>query len=443
MRRFRVQITTRVLLLAAIVALAAYFFSSGSVFVAAAVSGLALFQLIGLIRYCERTTRDVAAFLEAVRYDDFQQRFTIGRLGGDFETLGNELNRVMNAFRDARAEKEESLRYLQTVVQHVGTGLLAIRHDGTIELANTSAKRLLAVPRLKHMADLRNANNELCAAVETLAPGERTLIRIPLGGDFQHLSLHATEFRLKGNHYRLIALQNIQSELEEQEARAWQELTRVLTHEIMNSITPISSLASTAREILTEIPTRDGEEESLGDVRSAVQTIERRSQGLLNFVQAYRTLMRVPRPVFQEIGAAALFADLEELLGPDLMARGVKLTCTVEPADLVVIADPGQVEQALINLIRNGADAAAGRSDAHIRVHAFQDASGHVVIEVQDNGPGIVPEALDQIFIPFFTTKKEGSGIGLSLTRQIMRQHRGTVRVTSPPGEPTIFSLRF
>jgi signal transduction histidine kinase len=225
---------------------------------------------------------------------------------------------------------------------------------------------------------------------------------------------------------------------------AWQNLIRVLTHEIMNSVTPIASLASTVNDLLVA-PKSGGEvtADAVGDMRGAVQTIQKRSEGLLHFVDAYRSLTRIPRPNFKIFRITELFNGVEQLLRASFKEKTVTLNIKVEPESLELTADPEMVEQVLINLLLNAIQSLDGKPDAKIELNSRLDERGRVVIQVTDNGPGIIPEVLEKIFIPFFTTKPEGSGIGLSLSRQIMRLHRGTITARSEPNAATVFTLRF
>jgi two-component system nitrogen regulation sensor histidine kinase NtrY len=240
-------------------------------------------------------------------------------------------------------------------------------------------------------------------------------------------------------------VQNIQGELEEKELEAWQNLIRVLTHEIMNSITPISSLASTAYDLMGSQRTGGGasSDEAAGDIRGALETIHKRSQGLLHFVETYRTLTRIPKPRFQVVRVSDLFGRLRNLMTPQVSAKSLRLETGIDPGDLELNADPGLLEEVLINLVTNAVQALAGVPGGAIRVRAFLDGRGKVVVDVTDNGPGITAEQLEKIFVPFYTTKPSGSGIGLSLCRGIMRMHRGTILARSTPGVETVFTLKF
>jgi signal transduction histidine kinase len=245
--------------------------------------------------------------------------------------------------------------------------------------------------------------------------------------------------------YKLVSLQNIQVELEEKESEAWQSLTRVLTHEIMNSLTPIASLAATASAMLQD--SRSGAQgpgpEWSQDVADAVQTINRRSQGLMRFVQTYRSIALIPKPRFEVFPVAPLFQRVQKLMQEKLAAQRIAFTAGVEPGSLELTADPDLVEQVLINLLLNAMEALGGCREPSIALFSWMNERGRVIIQVEDNGPGIPPEVKDSVFIPFFSTKKEGSGIGLSFARQVMRLHRGLITVRSQPGAGAVFTLRF
>ena len=447
MKHFRVQCTLRVLLLAATMLLTVYVFLSTDAFAAGVVlSGIVILQIRGLILYVDKTNRDLARFLRSIRYSDFSQTFTAEGRASSYSELSAAFREVMGKFRAARAETEEHYRYLHTVMQHIGVGLISFKMDGSVGLINNAAKRLLRVHTLKNIHTLSDLSPEFVETLLRMRSGDKSLVKVVEDDELLQLSLSATEFKMRGDLYKLVSLQNIQSELEEKEIEAWQKLTRVLTHEIMNSITPISSLASTVNELLVEYDdpvNGSSREETIGDVRDAVRTIEKRSNSLLHFVAAYRSLTRIPQPDFQIVAVSELFDNVTSLLQTEIEKRGLTFGCDVDPASLTVTADPELIERVLINLVKNGMEAAAAEGDGRVQMRGSLDGRGRTLIQVVDNGAGIVPEAIDKIFIPFFTTKKEGSGIGLSLSREIMRQHGGTIGVHSKPGERTVFTLRF
>jgi signal transduction histidine kinase len=351
-------------------------------------------------------------------------------------------------FQKARTEKEEHFQYLQTVVQHIGVGLLAFTADGEVALINTAAKRLLSIGHLINIKSLEQVSPSLVHTLFAMKSGNKVLVKIEIHKEPLQLVVSATELKLRGQTHTLVSLQNIQSELDEKEVEAWQQLIRVLTHEIMNSITPISSLASTVNEMLKSLPEHEHHQDALSsdvirDVQGAIQTIEKRSQRLLQFVDAYRLLARIPPPQFQIVSTKDLFAQVEQLMQQRLAESGIVLTTRIEPESLELTADPGLIEQVLINLLLNAADALQNVPQPVISLSAFIGERGRVTLEVTDNGPGIPKEVQEKIFVPFFTTKPNGSGIGLSLSRQIMRLHGGIILVNSKPENQTTLALRF
>jgi nitrogen fixation/metabolism regulation signal transduction histidine kinase len=447
-KRFRVVVLARVFLLSGTLYL--FFFlilKSGTTYFATVfIIGLViLYQIYALIFYVEKTNRDLNRFLMTIRHEDFSQTFLGGGLGSSFDELKAAFNEVIQKFHRARAEKEEHFRYLQTVVQHVGIGLIAFQPDGRVELINNAAKRLLKIPRLRNIGELESFSKPLVQKLLDLKSGQKALVKVDVQNELLQIAINATEFRLRDQNFTLVSLQNIQSELEEKELEAWQNLIRVLTHEIMNSVTPIASLASTINDLLNSNGQKTSaalNNETRSDVNGALRTIQKRSEGLLHFVDAYRNLTRLPVPNFQIFSVQELFKRVYHLMQVDL-AQTIRFDYSVIPESLELTADSELVEQILINILKNAIHAVTERENPRIDLTSKIDDRGRVIIQVTDNGPGIPKDMLDKIFIPFFTTKENGSGIGLSLSRQIMRLHRGTITVRSQPNEQTVFTLRF
>ncbi len=446
-KHFRLQIIFRIILLFGSVFLFSYLaIKAGPPATTFIVVVFILYQMIALIRYVEKTNQYLTRFLEAVRYSDFSQSFNLKGMGNSFDELSKAFSEVIDDFRKTRAEKEENYRYLQTVVQHVGIGLIAFRLDGTVEFFNTAAKKQLRINQLHNIKKLESRSDSLVKALEKLKSGQKTLVQVRDGDELLQLAIHAREFKLQYRTIKLVSIQNIQSELEEKEFEAWQKLIRVLTHEIMNSITPISSLAATMNDLLKDCTVDDPYQinrNTVSDVQEAAQTIQRRSEGLLHFVEAYRRLTRLPTPKFQFFPIKKMFREIEQLMAGQLKDNNIQFSTQIFPENLELTADLELVEQVILNLLKNALQALQGQANAIIGMDAHLDERGRVMIQVIDNGPGIIDEVKEKIFIPFFTTKKEGSGIGLSLSRQIMRLHSGAISVHSEPKRRTVFTLRF
>jgi two-component system nitrogen regulation sensor histidine kinase NtrY len=447
MKRFYINCIIRVLLLSGTICLLAYLVFKTAFIAAAIFTGLlAVYQVVALIRYVSKTNRDLTRFLQSIKYSDFSQSFTNNLKGSGLEELHAAFTEVIKEFQRAKLEKEEHLRFLQTIVDHVGIGLIAFDPAGEVELLNNATKKLLKIARLGNVRDLETVSPVLVQKLLELSPGSKDLVKLQQEDDLLQLSIYATGFVLHQQQLMLVAMQNIQNELEEEEMKSWQNLIRVLTHEIMNSITPIASLASTAHGLLKderecEVP--ETMNETITDVRHAVNTIEKRSKGLLTFIENYRKLTRIPKPDFKIVPVKGLFERVEHLMKDQLDRNSINFKMHIDPETLAITADQALIEQVLINIFRNSLEAINGISNPRIELTAATDGLGNPVIKVLDNGKGIADEVAEKIFIPFFTTKQQGSGIGLSLSRQIMRQHKGTLSVSSTPGVETVFSLRF
>ena len=411
-------------------------------FMVLVITGLLIYDLV---LYVERTNRRLSNIFEAIKYSDFTRSFSMRQMGNSFDSLDKALNEVMMSFHKAREEREEALRYLETIVQHVGTGLMVFDQSGDIETMNTAAKRLLNVLTIRHIHELKPLSESLVETLEMAHTGQNHLIKINTAGEDKTIALSVTEFRKKESLYKVVSLKNIQSELQSKEFEAWQNITKVMTHEIVNSITPIASLSGTINQMIAQEIDQDGKlsEDTLKDVHEAMTIIERRSEGLKHFVDAYRRFGSLPKPQFKLISVKELIDRSVSLYKVESAEHGVALKASVEPQNLQFNADPELLELVLINIIKNAIQASENRPNALVEVKGSMDNQGHIVIEISDNGKGIIPEAIDKVFIPFFTTKQGGTGIGLSLSKQIIHLHQGTLRVESLPEVRTTFILRF
>ncbi len=403
-------------------------------------------QAWSLVRYVETSTRQVDQMLGCIESDDLTLR-PAGLPGGPaFVRLQCRIDRVLNSFRELRLSREEHLQSLLAVVRHIGIGVISFHEDGAVELINPAANTLLGIPVLRNIDDLAGVHQKLHSRLRELTPGQRDLVIVTVDGEQRQLALFASELRQHRKHLNLITIQNIGPELNERENEAWQDLIRVLTHEIRNSLTPISSLAASVEQHFagdTDDPPAALTPGRRKKIREALRVIQRRSQGLLQFVDTYRDLAHLPRPELQLCRVQEQFDELERLVTPQIADQAVTLRTSVTPESMRITADPRMIGQVLLNLTLNAIDATAERDDAEVLLAAVIDRQGRRLIRISDNGHGIAAESLEKVFIPFYSTKRTGTGIGLSLSRQIMRRHGGDITVVSEPGAGATFTLRF
>jgi nitrogen fixation/metabolism regulation signal transduction histidine kinase len=446
---WRSPVVPRVAILAAsIFGFGFFLFDQQRYLLALIMLGVCLFQIKQLIDLIDNSNQNMASFLDSIKFDDLSASFKTESKDPGIQRLHKEMNEAITKLRSARQEKDSDYLFYKNIVMHVGIGLIIFKEEtGRIEIFNSAARRLLKINRAETVQDLKEVSETLVNVFVRLRTGGRELIQLKLGEDIIQLSVYAIELTLRGENLKLISLQNIQSELEEKEMEAWQNLVRVLTHEIMNSVTPISSLAATIDDEL-KIHLRDEidkplEKEQLEDIHLSLQTISKRSEGLIHFVKEFRSLTHIPKPRPESIKVCTLFEEIAMLHKKEMAKKNIKLEISIEPEDLTLMADKIMTDQVLINLVKNAIQAFDEQENKSIILKGFYNDKMRPVISVRDNGTGIEPEALEKIFIPFFTTKKTGSGIGLSLSRQFMRQHQGTLTVKTTVGKGTEFFMRF
>ncbi len=447
-KNFRLNVVGRIVLIMISVAVLLYFLNMQEfVITSVIVSLLIVLQIGGLVSYVERTNRKLTVFLDAIRHSDFSSSFSDQGLGKSFDELNKSFNEVIREFQKTRASKEEHYNYLQTVVQHISIAILVFTKDGSVNMLNNAFKRMLRVSNLRYIHDLDKIDTNLSEVLQNIKAGDSELVRVFIDNELMQISVRATEFRMQNEDFVMVSLQNIHTELEAKEMDSWQKLIRVLTHEIMNSITPIVSLSSTVKTLLIDEENlklrQDIDPDDIDSAQSALNTIERRSRGLLNFVEVYRNLTRIPKPSFRHFEIGELFENIRLLLEPKVEEQTIQCNYRVVPPGLKLTADPDLIEQVLINLVINSIHAVRDVENPRIDIVATAENMNHINIAVSDNGYGIKPDNLEQIFVPFFTSKKEGSGIGLSLAREIMRLHKGNITVKSKPRVETRFTLHF
>ena len=446
---FRLNIAARAVLLFGLIALAVWSATHTAWQVTPIASGLiAVVLLFELVRYVESVNREFAEFLSFVAHDDFATSPPLARKGGVFRELESAYRLLSGKFRSLNLQRAANHQYLEALVEHVSVALICLDAKGEVTLMNREAKELFKTPHLASLKAFNRIDPQLPAAIAELADGSRELMSVKIADEALQLALFATEFELLGERYKLISFQNIRDELEQREIDYSQKLIKVLTHEIMNSVTPIISLTKLIRDRLVDEKTGElmmqnlsGEEQQ--DLARGLASIQSRGSGLLRFVQAYSVLTNLPRPSVSEVDVAALLDRVHALMAPTLADERVVLQVQVAGANLAVRADPQQIEQVLINLLKNAAEALAGRADGRVILRGTRDDHGKVLIQVIDNGPGIETTHLDDIFLPFFTTKRSGSGVGLSVSRQIMALNKGVLTVKTAPGGCSEFTLKF
>jgi two-component system, NtrC family, nitrogen regulation sensor histidine kinase NtrY len=445
--RFQLGILLRVTALFATMALLTWMILRTQWYVSIAIT-LAVVAAEGvmLMQFATRSGREVARFLDAVVFDDPSAGFSTLQEDGAFRELGAAMTHVLDQIRHGRTEREEQSQYLQALIAHIPVALVVVNDSGGVQLLNMAARRLFerACPEVSQFSRYGEA---FATSMEHLPPGEAMIVRMERASGPLQLKVAATNVALAGIRRRLISLQNVETELTAHELAAWQTVIRVMAHEVMNSLTPISSLAATAQElvdgVLEQMPQEDSRRASLADASEALETMARRSEGLLHFVQNHRRLTKRMVAEIEIVPVRRVFARLQRLLAAELATRNVELMQTVVPETLEVPADIELLDQALINLVRNAIEATREESEGRIIMSAFMEPGGHIVIAVADNGPGIPPDQRDKVFVPFYTTKRQGSGVGLTLVRQIVTVHGATVSVSETLGGGATVSLRF
>lgn len=439
-----------VLLTATLIGLSAAVTAEGYHGISLLLGIMATIILFELYHFVSKTNADIIKFLDAARYGDFGQNFNWNGSGAKFGELSGTFSDIMRRFQASRQEQEKKLRHLKSLTEHIPVPLLSIRPDGHLQMHNHAVRRLFNGVEVNRFEDLAAFGRDFSEAIGSLEPGRRRLVNFSHDGMNRQLTVVMTKIVTGTITEKLISMQDIQSELDNVQLQAWRDLVKILTHEIMNSITPVASLAKTATDLVDDVRitlnSGAGMEsvlEGFEDVRRAVDTVARRSNGLMQFVQSYRSLALLPAPKNQKVALSDSFGRVKDLLGAHWAAKGIRFIATIEPADLVVFADPDLLEQMLINLLQNAEQALDPSENPEIILAGRVNQGRHIVVEVADNGPGIPADIAGKVFMPFFTTKANGSGVGLALTRQIMMAHGGSVTVNRSETGGARFTLIF
>jgi nitrogen fixation/metabolism regulation signal transduction histidine kinase len=413
----------------------------------ALVGGILVFLGFETFQFVTRTNAELRRFLDAARYADFSQRFQMRDMGAGFGELGEAFSDILHKFQDARSNQEIEVRYLKALIEHIPVPLFSVRSDDTVHLWNNAARRLIGNTPVARLPDLKQFGETVTKDITDIKPGERKLLSFQSDTIEHQMMLASTQITLDGRVEKLISLQDIQSELDLAQLQAWQDLVRVLTHEIMNSITPIASLARTAVDIVDDAAKKVTNNPEviaeLSDVKDAVNTVARRSDKLNQFVSSYHSLTRLPSPTIKRFSVRELLDQMDALVSANWQEKGITITKELAPETLELNADRDMVEQIIINLLKNAEQVLANTENAEVLLSARLTKRGRIILEVLDNGPGVEPEIAKKIFVPFFTTKREGSGVGLALTRQVMIAHGGAVSVSNSKTGGARFTLTF
>ncbi len=405
------------------------------------------FLVYFLIRFITRTNRELAKFIDAINQEDYSLKYPEIKVKNSVAELHQSFNTIIGAFQQVKIDREIQFNFLQLIIENIEIGILAINEKQEIVLMNTAAEKLLGVHKSKTWRQLKLKAESFCMEIETILSGGKKLIEIKSGEQTLNLSIEVIKTMLIDQPHKLITLNNIKKEIEQKELDAWIKLIRVLNHEIMNSTTPISSLTETIIMLLEDKQTGPKpltalNEEIITDVIGSVKTIKKRSDGLYDFVNEYRKLTKVPPPKLEQQNIKELFNEVITLMQPSLSENNISLSVTIEPEDLLISMDPNLIDQVLINLVKNAIEALEETSNPKIILQAGI-INNQPTISIIDNGPGIEPALFYEVFVPFYSTKEQGSGIGLSLSRQIMRLHGGSISVESKPNQNTTFTITF
>ncbi len=446
--RFGIQLLIRFSLIAIGIYCFIYLFNSPRFHAATLLSFLVLSAMAyDLWFYINKTNHELSRFLSAVRYSDFNQQFEFDDIGVGFKGLGETFTSILENLSEQKKSQEIQIRHLSALIEHVPTPLLSVLPNGGIVLRNSAARRLFGSATVLHVDDLKQFGDEFYQQTVSAKAGDKGLVKFTAEGLESQLAICVTKVSSLGRAERLVSLQDIGSELESTKLRAWQDLSRVLTHEIMNSITPIASLSQTIVDLVDDadeqLSKNNAHRNSFESIGEAAVTVARRSSSLMQFVSNYRKLTKLPKPEKSALSLQALFDHVIRTMNAAFENLSVRIVPSVSPVSLEIYADREMIEQTLINLIRNSIQALGENKNGLIQVSAFLTSRGNVAIEVTDNGPGIDIKLINKIFVPYFTTRPEGSGIGLALARQVMISHKGSITAANRENGGCKFVLVF
>lgn len=443
--RYEWRLVLRVILLLLTLSVTSAIVVKGNYLYLVIVLPVVIYQVGDLIRFQKKAQDEVSQFVESIHYRDFSRYFDVRKAPNELKPLRKGFNEINTTFKVITRERETQYHYLQKILELVDTGILSYDNEnGEVGWINESFKKLIGVPYLKTIHSLEKREENLYNEVIKMRPGDSKVVTMTRNQQMVKILVSASVLSIDGKASKLLAFQNVSEALDETESKAWQKLLNVMTHEIMNSVAPISSLADTLKNRLQSPEIVNSPVSSqFEDLELGIDTIKRRSEGLLKFTESYRNLNKITKLDLKKILVRDLFENLNSLMQPTMEKKHIELDIVLRDTSLAIEADINLLEQVLINLVVNAIDAVKDREEPTITLSAEIQANNRTLIKVGDNGVGMPPELLDKIFIPFFSTRKTGSGIGLSLCKQIMLLHKGNIQVQSAEGKGSVFILQF
>lgn len=408
---------------------------------------LILLALVAELYYrINHNNRIIESLLESIRSEDYNQKILANVKDLGYKSLAKSAQAIISAISSAKIEKETQYQYLQTILQHIHTAVLTLNEDGEPEMINPLALSILGIFNAKRpsWSTIQKTSPHFARTVLSLGVSGRQMIRLSNTPTGKQLLILLTTVKIGEKHVKIITFQDIEPEIEQKEMESWQTISRIMAHEIMNSLTPLSSLIETGIMML-EKDGRPGKMEELSqhtidNLYTALRTISDRNEALTQFISSYRQFSRLPEPLKVKIKVSELLNEITGLHHSRCLEKGIACSIHTGPENLLIMADDTQLKQVLINLVKNAMEALEGSTNPRLNI-VVKRVLNHVSLEISDNGSGIPPEILEKIFVPFYSTKAEGSGIGLSLSRQIIRNHGGQISVESEPGKGSLFRI--
>ena len=448
LRKFYISIILRVLLISLNIFLVILAFRNPNYLFSIIIStGFLIFQLVLLIKFLNRINRNLANFLSSILYKDGTFHLSESTNIKNTDELSIIINSINNDLKNTRIENEKQYAYLKQVIEHIEAAIIVLDSNGNIELLNNQALILFKKTNLKTIFELDNYYKNFSGILLDLLPKVPKLVNIRIANEELFLSVRASVFKIEGKEKRLVSFHVINEEMNETEIRSWEKLIRVLTHEIMNSVSPITSLITTLKRIFKHGDKRKSldniHENDIDDTISGLEIIHTRSQGLIDFIKKYRKVHLMPKPVFEIFEIKDVLDGIKRLFQKEIEKNNITCTVEVYPENLKISADKAMIEQALINLFKNSVESFENNHSGYIKLKSYTNSENNIVIDVEDNGSGISEDIMDDIFIPFFSTKKNGSGIGLSLVKQLVILNNAKLNLKSEPGKGTHFIITF